>query len=964
MKTKLLIVSIAALLISACAGIQPLAPTEAEPSDPQASAGQADSTDTPIEILELSATMPLDPAVRTGVLENGLTYYIRENSEPENRADLWLAVKAGSLQEEDDQLGLAHFLEHMLFNGTKNFPEMGVVDFLEGIGMEFGPDVNAYTTFDRTVYTIQVPTDDAETLNTGLQVLEDWAAHATLDPDAIDQERGIIVEEWRLRYETAAGRIRDQVLPFILGESRFSDRLTIGDMEIVRNAPPEAFERFYNTWYRPDLMAVIAVGDFDVDEMETRIVEHFSQLTMPKDPTALEDYDIPTHDETRYLIVTDPEQTTTDVQIWHKRDAQHAKTGDDYRAGVTRRLFYSILNERLEDIQRRPDAPFLSARGVYGNYVNPVDVDALLTTVEDDGVAAGLEAVLTEAARLEQFGVSEAELARAKEKTLTLYKSTYDERNNVESGKHADEYLAHFQNAVNAPGIEYEYAFVQEIMPTITIDEVNAVAADLAATDNRVIVVTAPEKEEVVLPSEDELAAVVNAVAAMAIEPPAEETVSVTLLDEIPQPVAIVSESESPDLGISEFDLANGVRVLVMPTDFKDDEILFTGFSLGGSSLVSDEDYPEASTIVNVITESGVGAFGQSELEKLLTGKDIAISPYLRELTEGVEGNSSVADLETLFQLIYLYATQPRADQDAFDVFQKQMRVALENRALDPNSALQDARNRALYGDTIRRGTLPIEEVDALDLDRAFEIYQERFADMDDAVFIFVGNVDAETIKPLAQTYLGNLAGSDREESWQDVMPDLPEGIVEEAVYKGEGDRSVVQIVFSEPYEPSLENTVKQDALETVLDILIREELREDRGGVYSSGVSIFTQDLPDPAYFGLVSFGAEPDRVDELVEAAFAEIADLQANGPSEENLLKARSIALSQDEEALKQNSYWLNVIKSAEIYPHVEVADALSKRQVIEALTAEDIQAAAQELFDPERYVKVVLYPEAQE
>jgi zinc protease len=859
---------------------------------------------------------------------------------------------------------LAHFLEHMLFNGTENFPDMGVVDFLESIGMEFGPDVNAYTTFDRTVYTIQVPTDDAETLMNGFQVLEDWAAHATLDPDAIDQERGIIVEEWRLRYETAAGRIRDQVLPAILGDSRYADRLTIGDMEIVQNAPPEALERFYRTWYRPDLMAVIAVGDFDVDEMETVIQERFSDLPIPDDVQPLEAYGIPTHDDTQYVIVTDPEKTTTDVQVWSKQNAKHTRTGDDYRDGLIRRFFYSILNERLGDIQRQPDAPFLSARGAYGNYVDSVDVDALLISVEDDRVAAGLESVLIEAARLEQFGVSTAELDRAKEETISLYESIYDDRGNIESKSHADEYLAHFQHAVTAPGIEYEYAFVQEVVPTITVEEVNAIAADLTAKDNRVIVVTAPDKEDVTLPSEQELAAIVDAVAAMAIEPPDEEVISTTLLAEIPDPVAIVSETKRPEMGITEFELENGIQVLIMPTDFMDDEILFTGFSLGGSSLVEDEDYPEASTIVNVITESGVGALGQSELEKLLSGKDITISPYLRELTEGIEGSSSVDDIETLFQLIYLYTTQPRADQDSFEVMQKQMRAALENRSLDPNSALQDVLNQTLYGDTIRRGTLPIEEVDALDLDRAFEIYKERFADMDDAVFIFVGNVAPETIKPLAQTYLGNLPASEREESWQNVSPDLPPGVIHEEVFKGEGDRSIVQIVFNGPYKRTLENDVKMEALETVLDILIREELREELGGVYSSGVSLFSRELPESVYFGVVSFGAEPDRVDELVNAAFAEIAELQANGPSEENLLKARSIALSQDEEALEQNGYWLNAIKGAEIYPSMEIADVLRRHEVIESITVEDVQASAQELFNPDRYVKVILYPEAYE
>ncbi len=959
MKIKLLIVTIAVLLLSACTGIQPLAPTDSGENGDQAS---TDSADVAIELAGLDEAMPLDPAVRTGVLDNGLTYYIRQNTEPENRAELWLAVNAGSLQEEDDQQGLAHFLEHMLFNGTENFPDMGVVDFLESIGMEFGPDVNAYTSFNETVYTIQVPTDDAEIMNLGFQVLEDWAGNATLDPDAIEQERGIIVEEWRLSDETADGRVQDQVLPAILGDSRYTDRLPIGDMEIVRNAPPEAFQRFYETWYRPDMMSVIAVGDFEVDEVEQLIAQHFSTLENPAEPAELQSYDIPTHDDTQFLVVTDPELTETEVQIWHKQPARPTRTGDDYRQALTESFFYSVLNERLLDIERQPDAPFLWTWAGNFEYVQPIDVDVFVAGVEDGSVASGLEAALTEAARLEQFGVTEAELARAKEETLSFYESIYDERNNVESSSHADEYLAHFLNAVTAPGIEYEYEFVKDVVPTITLDEVNGVAAGLAATDNRVIVVTAPEKEDVVLPTEDELAAVVDAVAKKTIEPLQEELIGTSLMEEVPEPVAIVSETESPDLGITEIELENGVRVLIMPTDFMDDEILFSGFSLGGSSLVSDEDFPEASTIVSVITESGVGDFGQSELEKLLTGKSVSISPYVRELAEGIEGASSVDDIETLFQLLYLYVTEPRAEQDAFDVFQKQMRSALENRAQDPNAALQDATSLALYGDTIRRGQFSLEEIESLDLARGLEIYQERFSDMDDAVFIFVGNVDPEMIKPLAQTYLGNLPTSEREESWQDVAPDLPEGIVDEAVFKGEGDRSIVRLIFTGPYEPGPENDVTLSAVETVLDILIREELREELGGVYSSGAYIYINELPDSTYAGYIVFGAEPARVPELIDATFAVIDDLQANGPSEENMTKARSIALSEDEEALKQNGHWLQVLKNAEIYPSLEVEDARQQAQLIEALTADDVQSAAQELFNPNRYVKVVLYPES--
>ena len=947
MRYRLLLIPLLALLVSACTGLQPLsapanAPAEEIPAD----------------------AWPTDPAVRIGVLENGLTYYIRYNDEPANRADLWLAINAGSLQEDEDQLGLAHFLEHMLFNGTERFPEMGVVDYLESIGMEFGPDVNARTSFDETVYTIQVPTDDPEALEMAFDVLEDWAGYATLDPQAIDDERGIIVEEWRLRQETADGRIREETLPILLGESHYLDRLPIGDMDVVNSAPPEAFQRFYDQWYRPDLMAVIAVGDFaDLDVVEKMIQEGFSALPEPDSAQTRIDHNLPQHADTTYGMISDPEKTSTNIQIIRKRAAEPTQNDSDFRASLTRDIFYTILNERLDDIGRQPDAPFLSAGSGSGGFVRPVEVDVIQATVEDEKIIVGLDSILTELERAHRHGFTDPELARAQENVLQFFEGYYQERDNIESDEYADEYLDNFLEGEAIPSIEVVWESAQELIPTISLDEVNQVADVLLDTDNRVILVTAPEKEEIALPSEDDLASVVDGVMAKEIEPLEEKLIDSELMAQIPEPVAIVSENELPEIDVTEIELENGIRVLMKQTDFKDDEIVFTGFSLGGSSLVPDADFPEANSIVSIVNRSGVADFTLTDLEKVLTGKDLAVSPYIRELTEGLEGNSSVEDLETLFQLIHLYATAPRLDEDAFDVYKNQQIVELTNRALSPNAALQDTLTDLLYGESIRRGVLNVEEVESLDLERSFEIYRDRFADMGDFTFIFVGNFDEDELKEYARTYLGTLPATDREESWQDVAPDYAEGVIEENVYMGEGDQSIVQIVFTGPLEASLENEITVEALEKILDIIIREELREKRGAVYASGASAFSSELPDATYLAAIFFGTDPAQVDELVQASFDQVADLQANGPSEENMEKIRAQLKSQLEESLESNVFWREALKEDIIFPSSTIEETIAQAEIIDALSAEKVQQAAQDLLSDERFIRIALLPAAE-
>jgi len=913
---------------------------------------------------DLGAPLPVDPAVRVGALNNGLTYYVRRNTEPMNRAELWLAVNAGSILEEDDQQGLAHFLEHMLFNGTENFPGFGIVDFLESIGMAFGPDVNARTSFDETVYTIQAPTGDAETLAKALQVLKDWAAHATLDPKEIEQERGIIVEEWRLRDQTAAGRISNQLLPFILGDSRYAERLPIGDMDIVRSAPREAFTRFYETWYRPDLMAVIAVGDFDPDEMERLIQELFADLPMPDAPQPRPVYDLPSHEGTRYQVIDDPEQPSTQLTIFTLRPAEPIATAGDVREDVTTDLYYLMMNSRLEEIARAADAPFLSASSGSGSLVRPVDAAVIGASVQEEKALVAAEALVTEIERARRHGFTETELQRSRNELLNLYARLYNERDNTASRSYADEYLRHYLTGEAIPSVELVFGLVQELLPQITLEEVNDKAAILADDDNRLLYITGPRKEETPLPSEDDLAAVVAALETADIPPYVDSAVSDDLIETLPQPAAIVDETELPDLGVTALTLENGVHVLLKPTDFKDDEIVFNAVSPGGSSLYPDEDFPNASTIDDVVNESGVGDFTQTDLAKALAGKTVTVTPYIRELTEGFDGSAAPADLETLFQLVHLYFTAPRADEAAFEAFRAKQRTALVNRAQDPNAALQDALYAALYGDTIRRGPLTVEAIDTLDLARGFEIYQDRFADAGDFTFTFTGSFDMDEIKSLAQTYLGTLPAAGRVETWQDVAPDLPEGVIKEDVLKGEGDRSVVQMIFSGPLEPSREAELRLNAVAGVLDIVLREKLREELGGVYSSSAYAFIQDAPKPGYFVAIAFGTDPGRVDELVDAVFEQIADLQDNGPSAVNVEKVMAQQASSREVQLEQNSYWLTNLKDYVVYGDEDKLSTLRPefQAAIGALTAESIQADAQQFLRSDRYIQVTLFPEA--
>ena len=910
---------------------------------------------------EMESLIPLDPKVRYGTLENGLTYYLRHNEEPKKRAELRLVVNAGSLQENEDQLGVAHFVEHMLFNGTERFEKSELVDFLERTGMRFGADVNAYTSFDETVYMLTVPTDSSEIFEKSFDILEDWAAYATLDPEEIDKERGVVVEEWRRSTQNAGGRIQQQTLPVLLYESRYEQRLPIGDTTILKNADYSVFEEYYRDWYRPDLMAVVAVGDFDMDEVERKIKEHFSTLKNPEQEVERAEYEVPGHDSTLFAIITDPEYPFTTVQTYYKRDAEDFETAEQYRNLIVGRFFTSMLNKRLAEIARQPEPPFVGANVSKGSLVRTSGYHSMGAQVQDEGVLAGLESLLVEAKRVREHGFTESELDRQKRQTLRAYLRAYNERETTSSSSHAGEYVSHFLENIPAPGIEFEYNLVQEIMPGITVEEINALAAEFVAAKNRVIMVTMPEKEGLLPPTEIELSAIFEEVEAMNVEAWVDEVNEQPLISNVPPPGAITGRSQIDTLGVTQITLENGVHVVMKPTNFKEDEVRFVASSPGGSSLASDASYFAASNASMLVSRSGVGAFSITDLQKVLAGKVVGASPYIGEYSEGLRGSASPEDLETLFQLLHLYVTDSRVDSSALTTFQNQLRAYIPNRTSTPQGVFSDSLIQFLYGDHPRVQFPTLEMVESLDIEEAHRFYKDRFADVSDFTFTFVGNFDVAIVSELAQTYLGNLPATNREETWKDTMPRLPEGKKTLVVKKGIADQAQVSMIFHGPMNYDRMSRHRIRSTVEVLSIKLREELREELGGVYSVNAQPSISEFPEPYYQISVSFGCDPDRVNELIAAVLEQVDVLKADGATEDELGKIKEQQRRTRETQRETNGFWVSVLDFYNTHPEEDILNILTYEEMIESLSADDIKQVAQSSFNESNFIKAILLPE---
>ncbi len=904
--------------------------------------------------------LPVDPLVRIGKLENGLTYYIRNNKKPEKRVEMRLVVNVGSMMEDDDQLGISHFVEHMAFNGTKNFEKNEIVSYLQSIGVQFGADLNAYTSFDETVYILPIPTDDEDILKQGLQILEDWAHNVTFSEEEIDKERGVVIEEWRLG-RGADQRMRDEYFPVLFKGSRYAERLPIGKKEIIENATYETIRRYYRDWYRPDLMSVIAVGDIDVDQMEAMIKAHFSNLINPVNERPRKSYPVPDHDEFLIAIASDKEASFTIVRLNYKTDNVETKTFSDFRRDGIYQLYNGMLNERLNELKQSADPPFIFASTGFGSMVRTKSSYSSFAVVGADGIEKGLTAIITENERVLKYGFTQAELDRYKKRILNNYEQAYKESDKTESGIYAREYIRSFLTQEPIPGIKFEYEYYKEVLPGIRLEEVNALAPLWIRDKNRVVVVTAPEKEGIILPTESDIRKMLDEADKMEIEAYQEEELATELIADLPTPGEVIATKKFDITDVTELTLSNGVKVVLKPTDFKNDEILMAASSPGGSSLYSDDDYMSASNAASIINESGVSDFSSTDLQKMLAGKTVRVSAYIGSLSEGLNGNAAPKDFESMLQLIHLYFTAPRKDKDAFKSMVTKNKMLFENLMSNPQFYFQDQVQKIMSRNNPRGGGFPTaEDLDKIDFERAYAIYKDRFADAGDFHFVFVGNFSIDEITPKLELYLGSLPTLNRNESWKDLGIRPPEGLVDKVVFKGTDPKSQVVINFTgeKPYDKKSNYDIS--SLGELLTIKLVEILREEKSGVYGVGASGRSSKLPYESYTFRISFPCAPENVDNLVSATFEEIKNIRENGVSDEDLQKIKETQRRHREENLKRNRYWVNQLNA--YYNHNSDLDSFYEREkLVEALTSDDIIAAVNKYLKMNEYIKVVLMPE---
>lgn len=906
-----------------------------------------------------SDILPVDKDVIIGKLPNGLTYYIRANVEPKSRAELYLVNKAGSVLENDDQQGLAHFTEHMAFNGTRDFPKNQMVDYLQKAGVKFGADLNAYTSFNETVYQLPLPTDTVSVFEKGFNILANWAGYVSFDPAEIDKERGVVLEEERLRGKNAQERLQQQTLPVLLNNSRYALRLPIGKEDILKNFKPETIKAFYQDWYRPDLQAVVAVGDFDPKRVEALIKQNFSQLKNPAVEKPRTKYSVPATPGTAVKIVTDPEYPYTVAQIIVKHPGTVTKTTGDYMQQVRVQLFNQMLNSRINELLQKPNPPFLYGRTSYGNFIGDQDAYTSLVVAKPGELEKAVKAVVAESERARKFGFTLTELERAKQDALVGIGNAYRERDKTPSANFVREYQANFLTGEAIPGISYEYNFYIGNIYKVSLADMNAMAGKFISDQNRVVVVQAPDKEKANLPDEKTLLNWI-ATGGQNVTAYIDNVSSDPLLAKVPEGTKVAKEETDEALGTTTLTLGNGLKVILKPTEYRNDQILINGYAFGGTSLASDDEFTSANLASSIISGSGIAQFNQGMLDKKLAGKNLSISPYISEFAQGISGNTSPADFETALQLIYLYFTQPRKDKDIWDANIDQTRSILSTRGLDPGSVYQDTVSAVLSNYNFRGMVTTLPRLNAATLDKAYDFYKKRFADASGFTFTLVGNFNVETIKPYLEHYLGGLPSTNSKETYKNMNIEPPAGLITKTVNKGVGEKSTVQLVFSGDYDYNEANNIQVDALEEVLNIKLIERLREQESGVYAPGVRAGYHKIPGGRYTFTISFGCAPENVDKLINATMEEIAKIKQNGALPADIQKFVAEEARSTQQQLKQNVFWAGYLASTS--QNGENPDQiLGHVNSLEQITPQSTKDAANKYLSGKNLIKLILMPE---
>ncbi len=902
--------------------------------------------------------IPTDPSVKTGKLSNGMTYFIKQNAKPANKVELRLAINAGSVLEDDDQLGLAHFMEHMNFNGTKNFKKNELVDYLQSIGVKFGAHLNAYTGFDQTVYILPIPSDDETKLNKGFQIVEDWAHGALLEGKDIDEERGVVLEEYRSRRD-ANSRMLEKYIDKIAYGSKYAKRLPIGTKKSIETFKHESIRRFHKDWYRPDLMAVIAVGDVDVNILEEKIKKHFGRIPAPKNPRIHESYTLENHKETFIAIEADKEAAFSRVELMYKdyEDSKPNVTVVDYRNSLVKSLFTQMINERFNELRNGDNPPFVFGFSYHGGTLakNRKAFQSSATT-SAEGQLKGLEALLTENERVKRFGFQNGELARAKKSLISRMEKSFKDKDKLESNRIVRKYVSGFLGNSPVPSIEWEYKAYLGLLPTIKLEEVNKLIKNYLHDDNRVIVITGPKKTV----TEAQVTKALNDVKTKELKPKKEEIVASSMITKLPKPGTIIKTLENSKLGTKTLILSNGAKITYKKTDFKNDEVLFTSFSYGGSSLYSDKELKATSFGNRGLTQAGINGFKVNDLSKMLSGKIVRVNPYIRNLSEGFTGSASPKYLEELFQMVHLYFTSLNKDEKAFKSFISKQKSFLGNLLANPNFYFQKEMGDFMNAGNNRYTGFPsAEKYDQIDYNLTYKKYQERFANAGDFNFYFVGNVDEKKLAEFASKYIANLPSNNSKESYKVSSFRPLSGSHKKIVEKGKDPKSSVRITYQGEADYNEKDALAFEFLGEVIGIKLTEKLREKESGVYSAGARGSMRKTPYGSYSFSIGFPCAPENVEKLKNISVAEVEVVIKNGPSQEDLMKAKKAMINDHKEDLKKNRFWLNTIESID-FSNGNPEAIFTFEDRVNSITTKDIQIIAKKYLS-KGYILGILNPE---
>lgn len=909
-------------------------------------------------------TVPLDPAIRKGKLDNGLTYYIRANKEPRQRADFYIAQNVGAILENDNQNGLAHFLEHMAFNGTKNFPGKGIINYLEKIGVKFGADINAHTGLDETVYTLcDVPTTREGIVDSALLILHDWSNYISLEDNEIDAERGVIREEWR----TGAGaerRMWKESNKQKFAGSQYARRDVIGDTAIINNFSYKTLRDFYKKWYHPDLQAILIVGDVDVDKVEAQIKAMFSSIPKNPNPGMRPVYTIADNDEPIICLVKDAEARMTRIELEYKHEKMSPavlQSVQGYGVGVVNSLISQMLGYRFEEITQKADAPFVGAYGSYGELVKSKDAFQMLAVPKEGQEEAGLRAILTEAERMKRFGFTVSELERARTEMLKAMEKSYNEREHQKNNSLIEEYVRNFLDNENIPGIEWEYNTLKTILPQLRLEVVNELARSYVIDSNLIVSIMAPDKPAVIVPGREHILQIIHEVKNMALTAPVDETLNKPLVEKMPKAGRIVKQNENKVLGTTEWLLSNGVKVVLKPTTFKKDEILLSAYSDGGLSKVKNPaDLATANLTAAIVANNGLGNYSLVELNKLLTGKIVSLSPEIQAYEEGFSGSSSVSDFETMMQLVYLYFTAVRKDDNAFAAMMNGYKALMANGQNDPRRAFSDSVSLTLSNHNKRTVLMNLKTLESVSQDKALEIYRERFAVPADFCFVLTGNVNPsdESFQKTVCLWLGSLKSKKGGEKITDNGVRKPKGMVSNYFSRDMKVKKASNFVLysgSMPY--SLQNSIVLSAIGDLLDMRYIESVREKEGGTYGVGVRGSLLRIPVQEALLLMQFDTDPVKQQRLIGIIHAEVRKIVAEGPIPADLDKVKENLLKKYNEDLAQNGWWAAAVEG---FYHNNINLVTDYKAAVDALTPGLIQVALKNLVEQGNVVEVVMKP----